>query len=178
MGLLKMLGLAREPPPRVTDLLQQVSKRAERLDPHQQAGTFVSIGGVESALLNIDNRVIFGRRGTGKTHLLFYVAEAAKKRGEIAVLMDIRTLGSNSYIYNDESLSIADRATRLLRDFVAGLYERLYDQVTQPGSKLDVTRLAPLIEAIGGAVKEVLVRESIERKQVDDVIGNEDRCRH
>jgi hypothetical protein len=168
MGLLKMLGLAKEPPPRITNLLQQVSKRAERLDPHQQAGTFVSIGGVESTLLNIDNRVIFGRRGTGKTHLLFYVAEAAKKRGEIAVLMDIRTLGSNSYIYNDESLSIPDRATRLLRDFVTGLHERLFDQVTEPDSHLNVTRLAPLIDAIGGAVKEVLVRESVERKQVDE----------
>jgi Cdc6-like AAA superfamily ATPase len=93
-----------------------ISRRAERLDAHQQAETFVSLGGIEHVLLNHDNRVVFGRRGTGKTHVMSFVADAAKK-GEMALLLDLRTIGSNSYIHTDESLSLSERATHLLREF-------------------------------------------------------------
>jgi Cdc6-like AAA superfamily ATPase len=92
MRLLQRLGLGRAPPPpRINTLLQMISRRAERLDAHQQAETFVSLGGIEHTLLNRDNRVIFGRRGTGKTHVMSFVADAAKKKGEMALLLDLRT---------------------------------------------------------------------------------------
>src|SRR5712671_8240307 len=94
MRLLQRLGLGRAPPPPINTLLQMISRRAERLDAHQQAETFVSLGGIEHTLLNHDNRVIFGRRGTGKTHVMSFVADAAKK-GEMALLLDLRTIGSN-----------------------------------------------------------------------------------
>src|SRR5262245_26716942 len=113
----KLFGLRREQPP-INTLLQQISKRAERLDPKQQAETFVSIGGIEATLLNPDHRVIFGRRGTGKTHVMSFVAGRAKQKGEIAIRIDMRTTGSNSYIYGDPKETVATRSTFLLRDFV------------------------------------------------------------
>ena len=80
----------RKPPavPNVKELLQKLSKRAERLDSKQQADTFVSLGGIERILLNSDNRIIFGRRGTGKTHLLAFVRDDARRKGEVAVTVD------------------------------------------------------------------------------------------
>ena len=48
----------------------------------ESAETFVSLGGIERTLLNHDNRIIFGRRGTGKTHVMSFVADTAKKNGE------------------------------------------------------------------------------------------------
>jgi hypothetical protein len=168
MGFLQRLGLGRaSPPPKINSLLQMISRRAERLDPHQQAETFVSLGGIEHTLLNPDNRVIFGRRGTGKTHVMSFVADSAKKKGQMALSLDLRTIGSNSYIYTDESLSLQERATRLLRDFISALHDALLDQVTEPKSGYDVNRLSPLIDRLGNAVKEVVVGESIERKDVD-----------
>jgi hypothetical protein len=168
MGLLQRLGLGRaSPPPKINTLLQMISRRAERLDAHQQAETFVSLGGIEHTLLNHDNRVIFGRRGTGKTHVMSFVADAAKKKGEMALLLDLRTIGSNSYIYTDESLSLSERATHLLRDFLSALHDALLDQITAPRSGHDVNRLSPLIDRLGNAVKEVIVRETVERKHVD-----------
>jgi hypothetical protein len=168
MRLLQRLGLGRaSPPPRINTLLQMISRRAERLDAHQQAETFVSLGGIEHTLLNHDNRVIFGRRGTGKTHVMSFVADAAKKKGEMALLLDLRTIGSNSYIYTDESISLPERATHLLRDFLSALHDALLDQITAPRSRHDVNRLSPLIDQLGNAVKEVIVRESVERKHVD-----------
>jgi Cdc6-like AAA superfamily ATPase len=94
MGLLERLGLRRASPPSINALLQMISKRAERLDAHQQAETFVSLGGIENTLLNNENRIIFGRRGTGKTHVMAFVAGAARKKDEIALLIDLRTIGS------------------------------------------------------------------------------------
>jgi hypothetical protein len=140
-----------------------ISKRAERLDAHQQAETFVSLGGIERTVLNHDNRVIFGRRGTGKTHVMAFVADSARKRGEIALVLDLRTIGSNSYIYADESLAFSERATRLLRDFLSGLHDALLDEITAPRSRHNVNRLSPIIDQIGNAVKEVAVRETIEQ---------------
>ena len=76
-----LFGTNKTPP--IGELIQMITKRAERLDPRQQADTFVSLGGVERALLNPDNQIIFGRRGTGKTHLLSFVAEfGAQEEGD------------------------------------------------------------------------------------------------
>jgi hypothetical protein len=118
MGLLQRLGLGRaSPPPNINTLLQMISRRAERLDAHQQAETFVSLGGIEHTLLNRDNRIIFGRHGTGKTHVMSFIADAAKKKGEMALLLDLRKIASNSYIYTDESLTLAERGTACSETF-------------------------------------------------------------
>jgi hypothetical protein len=125
-----MLGLRRHAEVKVNDLLQKLTRRAERLDPAQQAQTFVSLGGMEHSLLNAENRVVFGRRGTGKTHIMSFVAESARKRHDLAIQIDLRSVGSNSYIYIDESLGVAERATRLLRDFVSAIHDKLLEEVT------------------------------------------------
>jgi hypothetical protein len=78
-----------------------------------------------------------------------------------ALSLDLRTIGSNSYIYTDESLEFRERATRLLRDFLAALHDALLDEITAPRSGHDLNRLSPLIDQLGTAVKEVVVRESL-----------------
>lgn len=168
MSILNFLGLGEEePPPSINAVFQQITRRAERLDPQQQAQTFVSLGGIENTLLNADNRVIFGRRGTGKTHVLAHVAEAARKGGNLPIMIDLRTIGSNSYLYADESQPIAYRATLLLRDLITAIHDSLLDAATAPGSVVDVRRISPFIDKLGGAIKEVVVRDTVERKSGD-----------
>ena len=164
MSLLQMFLPAKTSTANVNDLLQRITKRAERLDPKQQAATFVALGGMEHALLSADNRVIFGRRGTGKTHILSFVAESARRQGDLAVQVDCRSIGSHSYLYIDQEVPISERATRLLRDFVATLHDKLLEQVTEPRTKYDIGRLGAAIDRIGESVKEVKVRDTVETK--------------
>ena len=67
MGLKDLFGLTKPEPTPIGDLILMISKRAERLDPKQQADTFVSLGGVEKALPT-------------QTTELFSVAEGQAKR--------------------------------------------------------------------------------------------------
>ena len=161
----KALGLERQPEAKINDLLQRLTRRAERLDAAQQAQTFVSLGGMEHSLLNAENRVVFGRRGTGKTHIMSFVAETARNRGELAVQLDLRSIASNSYIYIDETMPIAERATRLLRDFVAAMHDKLLEEVTAPNSHYDLRRMSVPIDELGDSIREVLVRDSVEIKR-------------
>ena len=159
-----MLGFKGPQEIKINDLLQKLTRRAERMEPSQQAETFVSLGGMEHSLLNSENRVVFGRRGTGKTHIMSFVAEAARKRGDLAVQIDLRSVGSNSYIYVDASLSVAERATRLLKDFVAAIHDRLLEEITAPRSRYDAYRLYAPIDKIGSSVKEIIIKDSIETR--------------
>jgi DNA replication protein DnaC len=49
-----------------------LSKRAENSDDDHLSRTFVSVGNIPTLLSNTDSAIIFGRRGTGKTHLLAF----------------------------------------------------------------------------------------------------------
>lgn len=156
----RLLGTVR--PESINALLQQISKRAERLDTKQQAETFVSLGGIENTLLSQDNRVIFGRRGTGKTHVMSFVADRARVNGQIGILIDLRTIGSNSYLYQNQDRSLADRATLLLRDFVTALHDGLLEEITDPQKSYKITRFSQLLDGLGNSVREVIVTEVIE----------------
>ncbi|MBM6596607.1 ATP-binding protein [Microvirga pudoricolor] len=161
-------------PPSLNASLQAISRRAERLDPKQQAETYVSLGGIEHTLLNPDHSIIYGRRGTGKTHIISFVASRARSNGDIAVVIDLRTIGSNGYIYADESLPITERATRILRDFTAAIHDALLENFTAPSSTLKIDRFSSALDALADSVKEVIVREQVEEKigsQTSDAIS-------
>lgn len=62
----------------------------------------------------------------------------ARKEGDLALYIDLRSIGSNGSIYSDESLPATERATRLLRDFIEALHDGLYEAVTAPASNIDL----------------------------------------
>lgn len=101
------------------------SKRAERTDKEILHGTFVDCAPLFDLVSTNDNQVIYGRRGTGKTHLLRYLQKETLTRGERAVYLDLRSIGSNTSIHSDTNLSLAERSVRLVSDVLATLYEEL-----------------------------------------------------
>lgn len=151
--------LKKPKPVPAVELLQQISKRAEHLTPDEQAKSFVAIRRIEGALKSRDSRIIFGRRGTGKTHILSYVASAVDASGDVSILIDLRTLGSNGSIYSNQNLSEADRATHLMRDLISALHEKLTDKYTQPQSHFKGRGLDVAVEKLADAVKTVIVSE-------------------
>lgn len=66
-----------------------VQRRAEAVDRQTLVQTFVDIGALFAVLSSRDHQIVYGRRGTGKTHALLYVAEQAKKQGAIPVYVDL-----------------------------------------------------------------------------------------
>ncbi len=116
-----------EPDDTVLGALQRVEKRAERASDAQLVETYVQAGGVFDSLRHTDNDLIFGRRGTGKTHALKYLAEYARRNGDVAVYVDMERLGSTGGLYNDPNLTVAQRATRLLVDVLNEIVDKLGD---------------------------------------------------
>jgi len=151
----------------INHYIQKISKRAERLDPRQQYETFVSLGDIEGILLNTDNRVIYGRRGTGKTHVLSYISASVKESGDIAISIDMRTIGSSGSIFNDNNLTLCYRATRLLRDFITAVHDGILDAAKSPDTDLKSERISIPLKNLDMTVKSIFVTESVERRTTD-----------
>ena len=92
--------------------LQEVEKRAERVSDDDVLATYVNIESLTNALAARDNGIVFGRRGTGKTHALKYVAKTERDKGNRVVYIDLeQDVGSTEGRYADPNLSISERAT-------------------------------------------------------------------
>ena len=102
------------------------TKRAEKATEESLVATFVDSAPLFTLLSTHNNQVIYGRRGTGKTHALKVLAGHVESRGEIPVFLDMRTVGSNGSIYSDASRPLAERASTLLSDALSGLYDEFY----------------------------------------------------
>jgi len=72
----------------------KLSKRAELVDRATLVKTFVDLGPLIHVLSTKDHQIIFGRRGTGKTHALLYLAEKVAADKGIPVYIDMRNMGS------------------------------------------------------------------------------------
>src|SRR3954467_10725938 len=68
------------------------NKRAERSSDAMLVATFVDSAPLFDLLSTPNNQVIYGRRGTGKTHALKYLAQTVERRGEypIYILICVR----------------------------------------------------------------------------------------
>lgn len=133
-----------------------IRSRAERLDGDQIVDSFSSVGPLADLISSEDHQVIFGRRGTGKTHALRYLYSNVNDCGDIGVYVDMLNLGSDTSIYNDQSLTVAERATRLLIDTLAHIQEGFLDHATS-GVDLKFEELSGLLDNLNEATSNVRV---------------------
>ena len=147
----------------LNNLFIQLSKRAEKVDRQALIDSFVDVGPLLTVISTIDNQVLYGRRGTGKTHAFVYLSETARKRGDIAVYVDLRTVGSTGGLYSDTNFPLAERATRLLVDTMAAMHEELLSASISDDS-LNLHELGPLLDRLAGAITEVVVRGPVRQE--------------
>jgi hypothetical protein len=109
----------------VSGLLQ----RSERQQDLQKlVESFVDVG-ILTQLSNRNNQIVFGRRGTGKTHILKVLAAQLEKSPEnLCVYLDARTLGSTSQ-FSDGSLPMRQRCLALFRDVMGEVYNAILDHI-------------------------------------------------
>jgi len=143
-----------------------VQRRAEAVDRQTLVQTFVDIGALFAVLSSSDHQIVYGRRGTGKTHALLYLAEQAKAHeGAIPVYVDLRSIGSSGGLYADTSVPIPERATRLLLDVLGSIHETLLSYAINAG--LDLAAVGPALDRLAESSTEieVLGEVQIESKQ-------------
>lgn len=119
--------MAEESITEINKLFMQLSRRAENIDDKTLVDTFVDVGPLFHLLQSGDHQVVYGRRGTGKTHALKYLVANRRNEGDVAVYIDMRTIGSGGSIYSDNTIEIAERGTRLLMDTLLVISDQLVD---------------------------------------------------
>jgi hypothetical protein len=151
--------------------------RAEKASSATLTETFVDSAPLLQLLSNNNSSITYGRRGTGKAHALRFLESQVKKRGEEAIYIDLRTIGSNTSIYNDNLRSTSERATQLINDVLEAILSSLYPIAI---SKLDQSlhpeqislRLDDLQKAIG-SVKILGQTENTNEK----TLGTQDKIK-
>ncbi len=111
----------------INETLVALQHRAERIDAATLVDTFVEVGPLAPLLSRLEHQILFGRRGTGKTHALQYMLAKWRDPGDAAVYLDMRVVGSAGSLYADERLSIEERGTRFLIDTLKEIRDQLVD---------------------------------------------------
>ncbi|CAM5787448.1 hypothetical protein ACFOHU_07890 [Ottowia pentelensis] len=135
----------------------RIAKRAERQDDAVLSRTFVDFGAVMAALSSVDHHIVFGRRGTGKTHLLTVLRRGREQEGTVALQLDMRNLGSTGGMYADPSIPVAQRATRLLVDVLAAMHGQLFEQAIASDGRVDLGAAGPALDEFFEAHRAVKV---------------------
>lgn len=149
----------------------KVQRRAEQGDPAVLVQTFVDVGSLFTLLSTRDHQILYGRRGTGKTHALHYLAAQVTDNGDVAAYIDLRSIGSAGGIYGDPSLPLAERGTRLLSDVLSQLIDRLQGYVLEHADSFDLTAAMRTLDRLDEAAVDVRVTGEAE---VEETSGERD----
>lgn len=144
-------------PSTINDIFLRFNRRAETVEPTQLVRTFVDAGPLSALLASKDHQIMYGRRGTGKTHALTYLAETKTADGDIGFLVDMRTIGSTGGLYADSSIGISERATRLLVDTLTFIHENLLSFAIENDDRLDLSQVGPTLDKLADAASNVRV---------------------
>jgi len=123
----------------------RLAKRAEKLKVEHLVKSFVDVGPTYTLLSSNDNQIMFGRRGTGKTHFLAVLNNEILTKNIISVSIDMRLIGSTGGIFSDPDISLSERATRLLSDTLCNIHESIFDYLWDHDIE-NVTDVAPLLD--------------------------------
>jgi hypothetical protein len=132
--------------------IREHSEREASLD--HLAATFVDPG-IIIHLNSDNNQIIFGRRGTGKTHVLKILQHMGHaEAGELPVYIDMRTLGSSA-IWEQSDRPAFVRVANLLKDVLGPIQTALLDFATRPSTETPgrlFESVNDLAEAINGSI--------------------------
>ncbi|MDE6345693.1 MAG: ATP-binding protein [Muribaculaceae bacterium] len=134
----------------VQDAILQIQLRADKWDDNSLVNSFVKVGSLIPLLDSENNQIIFGRRGTGKTHVLRYFKNLKEKQDDCCIFVDLRKIGSSNSIYADQSLSIEQRALRFFIDIIKVLSDEIisYIIISDEHKEAYLCEIPPLIDQL------------------------------
>lgn len=155
--------------PDITKSILQLVKRAEKYTSQELVETFVDVGQLFTLLESPDHQILYGRRGTGKTHILNYLVSQINDKGHCALSIDLRTVGSTGGIYSDHGIPLPERATRLLVDTLNVIHDKILDYIIRNDDRYDLSIFGPLLDKIAEAVSEVKILGPVqEERSIED----------
>ena len=149
----------------INKALLKLNRRAEKYKNEHLIKSFVDIGPLFSLMQSTDHQVIYGRRGTGKTHGLRYLENKIKDLSNCVVYVDMRTIGSTGGLYNDTTLSFSERATRLLIDTFKYIHDGILDYTLENDEEVDLSKIGSHLDALSASISELtVVSEEVEQQ--------------
>ena len=150
------------------------SFRAETPNDELIRNTFVDTEPLISLLSNSHNhQIIYGRRGTGKTHIFRYLSELSKNTGDFPIYIDMRTVGSNSSIYNDRSRPLADRAAQIINDVLQSMLSNFYQAAVEViGVISDSKQVTIRLDDFTNAISKVKITGTTENETEQQISEN------
>jgi Cdc6-like AAA superfamily ATPase len=152
----------------------QFNRRAEKVSDEILAKTFVDAAPLLVQLSTRNNQVLYGRRGTGKTHALKYLADRNREAGGFPIYIDLRTIGSNGSIYGDQQKPLSERATQLILDVLEAMESELMQIALQRiDDAPDRHQVTMRLDDLSRAIRDVAVRDPAFEREVTDTSKKE-----
>lgn len=137
----------------IKNAILQLTQRADKNSDTTLVSTFVQVGALMPLLLSVNNHILFGRRGTGKTHVLKYLKSKIEEKGNLGIYIDMRLIGSSGSLYSDVSIPVSQRAIRLLSDVLNEIGSAILEY---DASFESIHVIAPLVEALSSSIRTVI----------------------
>lgn len=134
----------------IQDAILQIQLRADKWDDDSLVKSFVKVGPLIPLLDSENNQIIFGRRGTGKTHVLRYFKSLKDEQNDCCVFIDLRKIGSSNSIYADPSLPMEQRALRLFIDIIKVLSDEIISYIISSDKRKEayLSVISPLLDQL------------------------------
>jgi hypothetical protein len=130
-----------------------IPQRSEKQGDTQKLVEAFVDPGILPQVDSINSQIIYGRRGTGKTHVLRVFESSLKGRNRTCVVyIDARTFGSTEQ-FTDVNVALPSRCTSLFRDLLGEVYNGLLNFVVQQEGP-DVDRALEEVNRLGVAAVE------------------------
>jgi hypothetical protein len=143
--------------------LLRIPRRAENSARHMVSSTYVEAGSLAALLHSSDHQILYGRRGTGKTHALLHLSDLVTGLGDVAIYVDLRTIGSAGGLHADTTLPASERGTRLLIDTLEEVHDGLLGMAMERDID-DPTGLLHGLDQLAEAATTVKVVGEVERE--------------
>lgn len=150
----------------VSQAVAAIPERSERQQDLQKlVGSFVDVG-ILPQIKNVNNQIIFGRRGTGKTHILRFLADELSRSAskDIALYIDARILGSTSQ-FSDSTIPLPARCLALFRDILGELYNALLDRIVS-ANPANSNQLLDILNGLSTLITEPIATYAPETQTV------------
>lgn len=154
----------------INDAILQIVKRADKCDKNTLVETFVNLGSLLPLLKGCDNHILYGRRGTGKTHVLSYLCSLLDEQNDCSIYIDLRVLGSTRSIYMNDELPIEQRVTRLLIDIFSEIHDQINSFITKNDfiKELYISNVTPILSALSEELSQInIIGNTISEKTLE-----------
>ncbi|WP_300156764.1 hypothetical protein [Solidesulfovibrio sp.] len=143
--------------------VSNILQRSERQrDADKLVDIYVDVG-IVPQLENNNNQIIYGRRGTGKTHIFKVLQKKfEEEEGTSAIYIDCRVLGSTAQ-FSDDTYPMSVRCLALFRDFMTIVHNELLNLITH-SSSADAEKVFDLLYRLSNAFsvdREKIVKEEM-----------------